>query len=515
MLMRKYSLLFALVISIIGSSLIKGADTRKEPVTPNASQEVKTLLEFFYDISGKFTLTGQHNFPNTKDRNSQFAADYIGKTPAVYSQDWGFAEDGDKDSYLARPDIVEEVIRQHKLGSIITICWHAVPPTANEPVTFRPSNDNIHEDSLASVSGNLTDQQFADLLTEGTDIYEQWLDQVDEIAEYLKKLEEEKIPVLWRPYHEMNGDWFWWGGRIGEYSTKRLYIQLYDRLVNYHEINNLIWVWSVDRPSEEGREFSKYYPGDQYLDMLALDVYGNDFHQDYYDSLLALSNGKPLTLGEVGNPPSPEILNTQPNWTFYVTWAGMVRNTLKKDYDVLVNDARYLNLNDPVYWGMMAPYRDVCGLEQLPVEQKKENFIGEWIFNEGNSTLDSRGAGQLPYKLTIEQSDDEIIINKLMIVEYDENNIIEEKLKLDSSEHSSIFWNSPKITTANMVATGDTLTIESKITFNFGGESSESTTKEIWTMLNNGKSLSIEQHSNSRWGERDIILIYDLKSLGY
>jgi len=70
----------------------------------------------------------------------------------------------------------------------------------------------------------------------------------------LKQLQDANVPVLWRPYHEMNGDWFWWGGRYdGKYTTAALYRQIFDRLVNYHKLNNLIWIWSVDRPSQPGR----------------------------------------------------------------------------------------------------------------------------------------------------------------------------------------------------------------------------------------------------------------------
>ena len=60
------------------------------------------------------------------------------------------------------------------------------------------------------------------------------------------------VPVV-RPYHEMNGDWFWRGGRTGQYSTAALYRQLFDRLVNHHHLNNLIWVWSMvaHRPAKE------------------------------------------------------------------------------------------------------------------------------------------------------------------------------------------------------------------------------------------------------------------------
>jgi mannan endo-1,4-beta-mannosidase len=56
------------------------------------------------------------------------------------------------------------------------------------------------------------------------------------------------VPLLWRPFHEMNGTWFWWGGRRGEYGTAALYKMMFDRLVKHHKIKNLIWVWSVDRP---------------------------------------------------------------------------------------------------------------------------------------------------------------------------------------------------------------------------------------------------------------------------
>jgi len=130
--------LIAAYLILINSTLLLSSGRGVEPVTPQASPEARALLKLMYDISGTYTLMGQHNYPNTKDRNSQFAARYIGEIPAIWSTDKGFAEDGDTDSYLTRPDIVQEAIRQHKLGSLVTICWHAVPPTADEPVTFRP-----------------------------------------------------------------------------------------------------------------------------------------------------------------------------------------------------------------------------------------------------------------------------------------------------------------------------------------------------------------------------------------
>jgi len=82
--------LFAYSLTLSGQVIL--------PVTPNASPEAKALLAYIQGISGKYTLTGQHNYPQSGDKNTQFAADYIGKTPVVWSDDFGFSKSGDKDT---------------------------------------------------------------------------------------------------------------------------------------------------------------------------------------------------------------------------------------------------------------------------------------------------------------------------------------------------------------------------------------------------------------------------------
>lgn len=479
-----------------------------EPAGPNALPQTRALLQFIYSLSGHYTLSGQHNYPNTKDRNSQFAAHYVGKSPAVWSTDWGFAEAGDTDSYLARPDIVKEAIRQHKNGSIITICWHAVPPTADEPVTFRPQPD-ARPDKLESVQGQLLDQQFRDVLTPGTALYSRWVTQVDSVAFYLKKLQEAGIPILWRPYHEMNGDWFWWGGRLGKYSTRALYRQLFERLEGHHQLDNLVWVWSVDRAHRPEMYFSKYYPGNQYLDVLSLDVYGSDFNQAYYDSLMALSKGKPLVLGEVGNPPALDILEEQPNWTLWVIWAGMVRNLSKTQHRMFAESPRILYMEDPVYHQMTAPYRRTCELPQLPHKKRGANFSGHWILNEEQSRLDDRGGGNLPYRMQILQSGNELSIEKAFIVEWGKDRVAEEILTIDGEPLESTFWNAPRMTAAAWSESGNKLIIESTVTFSRGGRTTEMVTTERWSLQEGGDMLKIEQSSASFRGDRNIRMIYD------
>jgi mannan endo-1,4-beta-mannosidase len=352
----------------IGISAAFGAEGSVKPVTPNAAPEATELLKFIYSLSGKHTLTGQHNFPNTRDTYTQRAAQSWGKVPAIYGQDWGFAQAGNQDSYLARPDIVTGCKRQYALGAIVTICWHAAPPTADEPVTFRPRRGVPAPEKLASVQGRLTDEQFKDVLTPGTELYNRWCAQVDAVAGFLRQLQEARVPVLWRPYHEMNGDWFWWGGRRGEYSTARLYRQLFDRYVNHHKLTNLVWVWSMDRPERVDRLFADYYPGAEYLDVASLDVYG-EFKQSYYDDLLKVAAGKPLALAEVGRAPSLEILAQQPGWTWWMTWAGMGSNRRTEGVNpmqTLVDDPRSWSLSDPGYIKAIAPLRLASDLPPVP-----------------------------------------------------------------------------------------------------------------------------------------------------
>jgi mannan endo-1,4-beta-mannosidase len=498
---------------LFSASFLPGAD-EPGPVTPNASPEARELLKFLYSINGKYTLTGQHNFPNARGRNSEFASKYIGKTHVIFSSDFGFAKDGDKDAFHARPDIINEAIKQYKSGSIVALMWHAVPPTADEPVTFRPQSDNRTAGSLVSVSGQLTDEQFKDLLTPGTPLYKHWCAQVDSVAFYLKKLQAAHVPVLWRPYHEMNGEWFWWGGRRGEYSTAALYKQIFDRLVNYHKINNLIWVWSVDRPAKPERRFVYYFPGIQFVDILSLDVYGSDFNQAYYDTLASLSDGKLMTLAEVGNPPSSEILRNQPKWAYYITWAGMVRNTLKKQYAELINNPRIICQEDSAYINNIAPFRSFCGLSPLIYKKPEpgiagKDFSGEWIFSEERSLLDNFGTGSIPDTMNIIQKGNNLALQKSFIEEYTDNRRTLENFTLDGKEIVSEMWGSPRITKAYWSDNSDTLKIDSKVTFRRDGNSIDMKMNESWSLLDRGKVLSITQSSDSFRGKRKIVMIYE------
>jgi mannan endo-1,4-beta-mannosidase len=300
----------------------------------NATDQAKELLNFLYRISGTRTLTGQHNTPREMSRYNDQAFQITGQHPAVWGQDFGFAADGDMDGVNFRQGIIDEARKQYAEGSIITLMWHAVRPTEDEPVTF--------EGSICR--GLLDDADWKDLITPGTVIYNRWCRQVDVIAGLLAQLRDENIPVLWRPYHEMNGSWFWWGARPGVDGYSALYRQLYDRFVNYHRLDNLVWVWNANAPSATVLPYTECYPGHDVVDVLATDVYRNEFTDDAYETLVELGDGRPVALGEVGVAPTPGLLDSQPLWDWFMIWTNfLTRENTESSLQALFNSERALN----------------------------------------------------------------------------------------------------------------------------------------------------------------------------
>ena len=335
----------ALVLSFI-LGCTGWAQTAPAPVNPHASPEARALLAYLDSISGTATIAGQHNYPNAGARWTDMAYDLTAKYPGLFGGDFGFSGGEDKDSVLSRPAMIEEVKRQYRNGAVITLTWHEVRPTDDEPVTFHDS-----------VQGQLTDAEWKELLTPGSPLNNRWCAQVDVVAGYLRQLRDAHVPVLYRPYHEMNGNWFWWGGRPGKDGSAALYRQLYDRFVNVHHLDNLIWVWNVNAPGGNASSITEYYPGDQFADLATMDIYG-EFKQEYYDSMVAQAGGKPIALAEVGRLPGLEVLQKQPRWTYFMCWSEFIQghNSLEL-VNAVYHAPQVLTRDDPRLAGPLAAIR--------------------------------------------------------------------------------------------------------------------------------------------------------------
>jgi mannan endo-1,4-beta-mannosidase len=300
-----------------------------QAVNPNASNEAKELLQYIYDLKGKNILSGQHNYGHELLRSTDTIISYTGKTPAIWGSDLLGWDHGNSNT---RQNVIDEAILQYSKGSIITLMYHQVKPFDHDSLGF-----------ARSVKGRVSDEQWEQILTPGSEYNILLLEKLDNIAGYLKQLQVANIPVLWRPYHEMNGVWFWYGNRPGPDGYAKLWKIMYSRFVDYHKLNNLIWVWNANAPrdwkDDVAYDYHLFYPGDKYVDILAADIYKGDYKQSHHDDLLKLANGKPIAIGECGKIPTPQILTNQLQWSWFMIWARFPwTNNKPEEVKALYND---------------------------------------------------------------------------------------------------------------------------------------------------------------------------------
>lgn len=153
---------------------------------------------------------------------------------------------------------------------------------------------------------------------------------MDQVAGYLKKMQVRGIPVLWRPLHEAAGNtyeysggkaWFWWGIKGAE-TYKKLWQLMFDRFVNHHGLNNLIWVWT----SQVGDK--SWYPGDEYVDIIGRDNYGFTVAKakSEFTKLQNTFPNRMIVLAECGHSSSSRVCDIQEmwdkgaKWGWFMTW---------------------------------------------------------------------------------------------------------------------------------------------------------------------------------------------------
>ena len=326
-----------------------------QPIDPDVTPGTRRLLAEMDALSGQATLMGQHNYLYDVSRWSDRVLDLTGEFPALFGQDFGFSGGEDKDSTLGRPTMLAEVERQYKRGAVIALCWHAVRPTDDEPVTFHDS-----------VQGHLTDAQWTELLTPGSPLNLRWQAQTDVTAAGLQQLQQRGVAVLFRPFHEMIGNWFWWGGRPGPQGSAQLYRMLYDSFVRVHGLHNLVWVWNVNAPSAVADSIADYDPGQRYADLYTIDVYGK-FEQSYFDTMPFLAKNKPVALAEVGTMPTLDTLAQQPRWAHFMMWSSVAEHSnspalLQANFHA----ARLLSLSSP----LLAPRQPPPAAQRLDSKEQ-------------------------------------------------------------------------------------------------------------------------------------------------
>ena len=290
------------------------------PVSLNARKNPNTMKvwELLRSVYGKQIISGQMQFDLNNTYEDRVYYNATEDLPALKGFDFIFTTTGEDGQ---NREFVDAAIEWGtKSGGLVTFCWHwNVPRDIDNPSLGKAFYKN--ESSTNALVENF---DVMNATTPGTKEYEVAVHDIDLIASYLQELEEAGVTVLWRPFHEASGSWFWWGIQPGDRDARekfrRLWYMMYDRLENYHKLSNLIWVWN-------GQSATITVDPNSY-DISGIDVYpSKEDHSPLVTSYNKLNNytykGKMLALTETGYIPDPDqCLEQDRMWLFYMPWNG-------------------------------------------------------------------------------------------------------------------------------------------------------------------------------------------------
>ena len=303
---------FTLLICAVFASA-RGAAPPSVPANPKANAKARALLQYFHGlparpdrrvVSGQFADVGR----DASVALMKAIHDQTGCWPALLGADYGDFVTGS----LRVREPNRAAIEYWRQGGLVTLSAHL----------YNPANPNGF--GLRDKGVNLDD-----LLKPGTGTHQRWMQELSLLAVGLQEMRQANVVVLWRPFHEMNGDWFWWGGKDPAKFIK-VWRHMFDYFTRTKGLDNLLWVYAPN----QGPNTARYYPGDRYVDLVGLDAY-TDFvdrqHIQGYDELAALP--KPFGFAEYGphdaeHPPGDYdyrrfiagIVKDFPKTTFFMAW---------------------------------------------------------------------------------------------------------------------------------------------------------------------------------------------------
>lgn len=311
-----------LLINIVFNTVqpIKAEATTNNTLSnPNATETTKKVYSYLCDTYGKKILSAQQEstWMGSDDYEIDYIKDATGKKPAIRGLDY---MNDDFEGVNSR------AIKYWNEGGLVTICWHCGSDFSGS--WSESMNTNIWDWYSAFVEGSYLNQK----LIAG----------MDKAAKALLELQEAGVTVLWRPFHEFDGQWFWWG-KGGSTNFIKLWQMMYDRYTNYWGLNNLIWVLGYSGSVKEG-----WYPGDNYVDITGADTY--DSQENLYNKVVTtVGNEKPICLHECGTLPDPNELTMEngSKWLWFMLWhtSYVTDNNTKEDLNKVYNNKYVITLD--------------------------------------------------------------------------------------------------------------------------------------------------------------------------
>lgn len=270
-----------LVLIIVAAFLCAGAAAQ---VDKHATRETLNLYRNLHKIMAKGIMIGHqddlaYGYGWKYQPGRSDVKDVTGDYPAVYGWELGHLEIDKPTNLDSVPfDKMKEFIRQgYQRGGVITISWHL-----NNPLTGKTAW-NPEKGTVTSILPG----------GEKHELYKNWLDKLAAFMLDLKAAKGEFIPVVFRPYHELNGNWFWWGKN---HCTPDEFKKLWQFTVSYlrdeKKLHHLLYAFNTDK-FYSVEEYMERYPGDEWVDVIGFDIYqrGNDnaaFIKDFNNMLTLL-----------------------------------------------------------------------------------------------------------------------------------------------------------------------------------------------------------------------------------
>ena len=230
--------------------------------------------------------------------------DVCGKYPAILGLDLGGIElDADRNLDGNDFELMRlAAIKHHERGGIVSLSWHL-----RNPLTGGDAWDVSSDRVVASILPG----------GEKHDAFVQWMDRAADWILSLRDADGKQIPVLWRPWHEHSGNWFWWGRALcsdAEYNA--LWRMNYDHF-RERGLEDLVWVISPNYMERNFEQWETRYPGDAYVDVVGLDCYASLDREAYIRQMreglaslqrMCAEHGKILAVTETGLEGLPDPL---------------------------------------------------------------------------------------------------------------------------------------------------------------------------------------------------------------
>jgi len=344
-----------------------GTDKSQISTTPiiASTKAAKTLYSYLLEQYGEKTISSVMADVNWNNSCAEKVHALTGKYPAMNCYD--FIHIYVPENNWINYNNITVVKDWHNAGGIVQLMWHFNVPISE---TTQIKSDG----SGVTCSPDKTTFRAKNIFIKGSWEEKWFYEQMDKVASVILKLQEEGIAATWRPFHEAAGNsnakqqadwtkaWFWWG-YDGADIYKKLWITMFDYF-KQKGINNLIWIWTTQNyngNSSQYRQDTEWYPGDQYVDMVARDLYGYNAtkNKQEFIEIKARYPHKMVVLGECGQGNSIEAARPVDFWSAGALWGHFMVWYQQRQYstDTMCNDE---------WWKAAMSDEYVITREQLP-----------------------------------------------------------------------------------------------------------------------------------------------------